>query len=489
MVNTMKKFKLHKKKVEDEDTWDMPTDDEDASDDSDAGDSWLDDEDITTPTTKLVAQSETNSGKRSGKGSISGSMGSGSLESGTGDVKAAKHSRFRVHSSQKASSGSQKTGPNEIVGRGQNRMMQVTIGYNDHGVSQSDLLMEVVASRDIVPADWDNAKWSSYLHSVGQVPFYILAGDPDRYHLCIYAAEVLRKTRSHAEKHSGLDEVNRDRGRNIGEHQDEIDGVTWGGVDGEEVEGDFGITHSGRPSKPKTVRDQITQSTKLTTELHQQAVAPSALAENNDKYLYRWQQAEKIARTLKRDEWQGKVDHEFEAMINYCYNWLRDIADVPKPYPKDGVEMTNMFWAQPKILAMGEREKERRDKIVEKIITFWHKSVKKNGEGINLKSQSYRTVLAAMKLDRLIEQYADNYKRFAREQPKGQKPVLEIPDEELESQIRKAATEYFRAHFPVELEGAKPGPITTSDPDYPEYIRLCKKYNLKEGVYLHEQGL
>jgi hypothetical protein len=370
--------------------------------------------------------------------------------------------------------------------RGGKRYFSVKIGYDDHGVSQSDLLMEVIASRNIVPEDWDETKWSEYMHHVGQIPFYVLQADPDRYHLCIYAAELLRKNREVRDK--GIDKVQSPT-HDLTEAQPALDGTTWGGLDDEEgIEGDFGLTHSGHRIRPKTVRDQVDAAQKAKVEKHKAQVLAAQVAENKDPYILKWVQAEKTARTVPRAEWEGQLDFEFESMVKYCYGWLRDINEVPKPYPTDSLDL---FWPRKKMLDGTAEAKVRREAIVAKVISFWRKSVKRalqTNAGINLQSQSYRVILAAKKLEGLIEQYASNYRRLAKKQDKNV-PVLEIDDDVLGAEVKRAAVEYFQAHFPVELDGAKPGPVTTADPDYVEYIRLCRRYKLEEGVLLHEQGL
>lgn len=336
--------------------------------------------------------------------------------------------------------------------------------------------------RKTVP-DWDVDKWIQYLMNVGAVPFYILCRDYDRYHLAVYGAEYVYRNASAEQLAEGLKWLRHDKNYDWTQHQDALDGRTWGGVDDEPVEGDYGLAHN------EPVREQMEKAKQETIDRNKPTNVPSDYMEpSDDPYIQKWRMAEKHARHTPRKEWEGKVDFEFEQMIKYCYQWLRDISEVPQPYP---METLDLFWPRPGALGIENSEEgnKRREYIVGRVIKFWQKSVLKNGEGMDLGSQSYRVVLAAMKLEKLIEKYCTNFRRWHASTEPGTAAILDVPDKEIELEIRAAADQYFKAHFPVQMEGAKPGPITTLDPDYVGYIQLCRKYNLEEGVLLHEVEL
>ena len=96
---------------------------------------------------------------------------------------------------------------------------------------------------------------------------------------------------------------------------------------------------------------------------------------------------------------------------------------------------------------------------------------------------SYRITLASMNLEMAIEDYATGYRN---------QNMIDYPAEfeaHLAEQVKIAVTAYSKAFNPVETLGTEPGPETTLDPPYIEYLRLCRKYNLQPGVFLHEQKL
>ena len=367
------------------------------------------------------------------------------------------------------------------TGRGSRRQVQVTLEYNTSGLNQSEMLREVICSRGIINEAHEDLEYLSRMyHSLGNVPAYILAGDVDRWHYFIYAAETLRQNPEFRDL--GLSEIrtnvhNQPRKFAPDEEQIEIDGRTWGGVEDDgsgKWQGDHVIT------KNVPIREQAQGRKKDTIEQTRSQAVPAEVKLTrqgpDDAYIAKWVMAEKRA-GQPRSSWEGKCDIEFEAMIKYCYGWLRDIGTVPQPYPMGTIDL---FWQRPRPseIKMNEKAVARRSYITARVMTFWHKSLKQEGvlNTIQLKRDplSYRVILAAKDLSAKIEQYADP------------DPVHGVDDEKLQASVRKAAMKYFKAHFPVELEGAKPGPLATLDPGYVEYLRLCRKYALKTGQLLHE---
>lgn len=355
--------------------------------------------------------------------------------------------------------------------RGGKRALQITLEYNANGLDPSDMLMEVIASRNIIDEDWSPEDMSRYLHNVGQIPFYILAGGQitDRYFKCLYAAEFLRKNPDFrdvgiSELQHKHPEAKPHRVFRANEQQEEIDGTMWGGAD--EI----------------TVREQVETAQKSQIDENRSKAVPAEMVLTRegpeDAYLAKWIMAEKRA-AQPRESWEGKCDFEFEQMIKYCYGWLRDIGEVPKPYPMGTIDL---FWQRPLPyqVPLDEKTVARRNYITAKVMKFWYKSLEKDGnrEAMQFNNPlSYRVVLAAKALNNAIEIYAVNW------QDDGD------GDEELQLRVRKRSVAYFNAHFPVEYEGAKAGPLDTLDPDYVSYVRLCRKYGLKEGTLLHEAEL
>lgn len=348
-------------------------------------------------------------------------------------------------------------------GRRGGRILTLTLEADAKNLNPSDMIREVIACKNIIDERYDDPEFCSKLfYRMGNVPAYILAGDRDRFYQWLYAAETLRLNPEF--KNSGIEELShtdRNKGYDASKHQKELDGTVWGGV--EEVQ------------TPKTVRDQMAQSKKDNIEKTREDAKPAQVYDHeNDPYYQKWKMAEARAR-IPRKEWEGKTDTMFEAMIKYCYGWLKEIGEVPQPYP----DPIDLFWPRPRpgSMDMSVAAVETRTQVTGKIIKFLHASMSKPGikEKMELgrRPLSYRVVLAAKKLARKIEWYC-------------------YPDpvhgKDIDT-VKKAALDYFNAHFPVDTQGAKPGPLETLDPGYVEYIRICRTYKLEEGTLLHEADL
>lgn len=369
----------------------------------------------------------------------------------------------------------------EKYGSGEDRIFTVKLGYNTHGLEQGQMLMEVVSTRPIIPADWGIVEWRRFMDHVGALEFRTAYVDIDRYHKLIYGAEYLRNFESSDEHKANA--CYRQTGNFDPDAENvEQDGRTWGGVDldGEfmPVEGERGLSHTLNEVKP--VREQLQERKESVIEAHKNTLVPVDLDVvrdmANDPELQKWEVAIGIARK-PRETWEGKLDWEMEQRVKYCYGWLREIGTVPRPYPQD---LLALFWPVPKVLEDNDRANERRAEVTDRLLKFWRKSVSANGATMDLHSESYRVTLAAMELERLIEHHVSNYRRIDHENS------LEQLDAVSMGHIKAAAVKYFQAHFPIAESGAGPGPITTSDPPYVEYIRLCRTYGIREGSFLHD---
>ena len=314
----------------------------------------------------------------------------------------------------------------------------------------------------------DGEYWSKYLHNVGNVPFYILAGDADRFFRAIYASELLRLNPEW--KDTGISELGYGRKSEWDPTapQPETEGVRWGGPD----------------PKEKTVRSQVERAEAKKIQDNREFAAPAdpalELEASTDAYLSKWWKAEKLA-SGPRSKWENAaVDWEMGQMVRWCYGWLRETGEVPQPYPMTAADL---FWPRPmpSEVAMEAEVVKRRNFVTNKVMKFWRKTIKaeESYDRMRFSPLSYRVTLAAQLLTKYIEMYAVNYQTD---------PDLER-DEEIIKKCGKAAKKYYLAHFPITDEGAKPGPLGTLDPTYVEYIRLCRKYSLEIGDLLHEQEL
>jgi hypothetical protein len=348
--------------------------------------------------------------------------------------------------------------------RNKERIIEVKLKYDSETLNQSDMLREVIAARGTIDERYNDPEYCSKMfYRLGKVPAYILAGDIDRWSYFIFAAETLRLNPDF--KELGIKELgNVNDGYDFKKAQPELEGgVTWGGEEHEN----------------ETVRAQVDKAKKKALEENRESAAPAKpVVDENDPYILKWKVAEKHARNTPRDQWEGKTDVEFERMIKWCYGWLRDIGEVPTPYP----DPLDLFWARPRPgdLQMSASAIKRRNFITGKVMKFWRKSLSQEGvkDQMNLQgAMSYRVVLAAKKLSTHIEYYS------------APDPIHGEDDDELIANVKKAALNYFNAHFPVDTQGAKPGPITTLDPGYVDYIRICRQYKLEEGTLLHEVDL
>lgn len=348
-------------------------------------------------------------------------------------------------------------------GRRGGRMLTITLDANSKDLNPSDMIREVIACKNIIDDRYDDPEFCSKLfYRMGNIPAYILAGDRDRFYQWLFAAETLRLNPEF--KNHGVDELSRtDRNKDYdaSKHQPELDGTVWGGVEPVQT--------------PKTVRDQMAQSKKDNIEKTREDAKPAKVYDpEKDTYYQRWKMAEARAR-IPRKEWEGKTDAMFEAMIKYCYGWLRDIGEVPQPYP----DPIDLFWQRPRpgSMDMSVAAVEARTKVTGKIIKFLHSSMSQPGvrEKMELgrKPLSYRVVLAAKNLATKIEWYCN---------------PDPIHGKDIDT-VKKVALDYFNAHFPIDTQGAKPGPLETLDPGYVDYIRICRTYGLDEGTLLHEADL
>jgi hypothetical protein len=350
--------------------------------------------------------------------------------------------------------------------------------YSVDGLGQGRLIQEIVTMRTLIP-ERTPEEWSKFVHNVGSWPVYIVANHVDIWHMLLYGVEVLRQNPEFRD--SGLSETQKTYALRHPEFdkdkwQEKIDGTIWGGVPMEDPQ---------YLSFKKPVREQVEEKAKAQIESHREEAPASTMQHEETAYGQQsaeealWVQAEKLARK-GRDEWEGKVDFEMEQRVKYCYGWLRDIGEVPPEKPT----RVELFWPRPMpgSIPLDEKSVMRRSYITGKVIRFWQKSmasVDNRDEMLLTNPLSYRVVLAAKSLSRLIEAYATNW----------QTDEDGANDESLQKKVKRAALKYFQAHFPIAQAGGSPGPIATQDPDYVEYLRLCRQYEIKPGTFLHDLDL
>jgi hypothetical protein len=131
------------------------------------------------------------------------------------------------------------------------------------------------------------------------------------------------------------------------------------------------------------------------------------------------------------------------------------------------------YWpfTDPSSLATGEGVEDQRKRIISRVVSYWNRAIhtpmpngKEGGplrEDLNLASNSYRVILAAVRLCQAIEDYA----------------VTPISDAkalgEREGEVGKAALGYLKAHEPL--------PANQLDCGWDEYTQYCEAYGLDLG--------
>lgn len=370
--------------------------------------------------------------------------------------------------------------PSAPKARDGKRRLNIVLEYDKKTkFNVSQMLRESIAARGALSENYNDPEYvARTYYNLGKIPAWILCGDEDRWQQFIFCAEVIRE---HPEYSSlGVEELKDDvcgkcglsRNRKFGknERQVEIDGTVWGE---EEMASKANVPIREQMETRKVLNVAKTQTSSFAAPVDED-FTDSELALQD-----KWKKAEKWA-NRPRANWEGQVDFEFEAMIKYCYGWLKDIGEVPQPYPFGTIDL---FWQRPKAgeLDMSELAVGRRNYITAKTMKMWNKWLKdpdKSGKlELGRRPVSYRVVLAAQELSTLIETYAtpDDIHGF--------------DDLELQERVKKATIKYFKAHMPITTQGVKPGPIETLDPGYVEYIRLCRKYSLRIGTLLHKVEL
>lgn len=348
--------------------------------------------------------------------------------------------------------------PESKTSRGGAQAVTVTVRPGQQ-FNVSDLILEAITTRRIIPEDWDLDKCSSYLNTVGSLRFCDLAVDEDRYHKALYAAEYLRKLgrdenpfepTKYFYKHLAL-RVPSNPNHDTSVHQEKLDGRTVG--------------DASLAMKMLPVREQVQEKQEQHIEDNRIMAVPTEHQKDRetDPMLAKWQEAERIARTTKRSDWEGNLDFEMEAMVKHCYIWLKDIGSVD--YKPD--KLMDIFWPRSQYLGESTEVQERRYAMTGRILDFFKSNLPKF-PNINLTSNSYRTVLAAKALSKALDAYAKNVDPSAEAQCTGQ--------------VKEKSKEYFMAHIPIASE--IPGPNDTIEPNYVDYLRLCRKFGYPEGTPL-----
>lgn len=357
--------------------------------------------------------------------------------------------------------------------------------------NRSMLLMESLLGMQFIINDYgiDHAINTYQAHS--RTSAGILGGDRDRFFQFIFAAEFLREygTKEDWDKatihgrpvnpawdSSGFDEKQ--------------DGKIIGGVD------DY-------KEDAVPVREQVKKAESDNIEKHRPNMTPAVAGsmermsnlpklgdykrdpQANDRI---WEMAVEKAK-LPCEEWEGKVDPMLETKIKYCHSWMESVGSLTVPYPADRL---SIFWPKPIPEVANQANILRRNEVVTKVINFWRSAVEKNkqqGTQFDIRSKSYRVTLAAMALAKAIDEYVSAGSRQVFDKDDKGNDII-VPDDTKELQaVQLAARNYFTAHVPASLLGGKPGPMTTLDPEYPEYVTLCRTYNIQVGTLLHEVTL
>lgn len=193
--------------------------------------------------------------------------------------------------------------------------------------------------------------------------------------------------------------------------------------------------------------------------------------------------AEELAREqhIKGQEegWDASLSPAFAAMVEHALDCIR--RGEPVTRPGDPIEL---FWPTPRLVDMAEETVPRRNQMVRRVMDYWARCLGKMRARMveldkPLAERSYRTVLAAQRLSDAIETYATRWRVVSHARP------IEL----VEADCQRAAAAYVEAHKALDPGLRAPGPITTLDPDYVTYMRLCKRWNIKPGTMLHDARL
>jgi hypothetical protein len=386
------------------------------------------------------------------------------------------------------------------------RTINVKLSYNSTQISRTDtssLIMECIELREIVAVkDMDMERAIKTCRANKHTPVGTLSFSDDLWFTYIYAREYVRihgdKDHKDVAGSSYLSRPNPtwdETAENVAQ-----DGRTLGGVDDEfgnlqPVEGDVGLAHVEglfeiEATNPPPIREQVAKKEKEKIEKAKPKVAPATLPSKQLLEIQQqedriWELAQHYAEK-PREEWEGKQDWMLEQKIRYCYDWLQEYGTAA-PKPDD---MVTIFWSRGDRLNMPRDNNSVRDKMVSEVLAYFRKAVAKKQGQINLKTKSYRKTLAAMHLQVSIDRYtaASVRQKMVTDQKTGDTTLAVDADKEY-SDVKAAAKAYVQAHMPLSSLGAKPGPLSTLDPDYLGYIRLCRQYKLGRGLLLHEVEL
>lgn len=426
---------------------------------------------------------------------------------------------------------------------GATKKLNITIDYDPNSLPPvSQMLMEIVSSRiQQNYAEKDIDYWWNYMNKVGSVPFLTVMKDEPRYWTLIYAAEFIRMHPGSDAEHRTLDSrpiENPDYNpyeRNVAQ-----EGNHWGiqmeappvlaprpALETGKAQSDdpFAPNFVARDNEGNIISPRLQDAVNLNPDLAStlgliedtklSKIAPISTAiieekrlaepgplgvreqvekaaeENLESFLkddqpkgevsteaigvpdgltLKWQEADRLA-LLPREAWEN-APYQLRKMVQWCYGHRMDTSTAENQqgevteFPTD---MALVYTYRPKFVDKDPEVVQRRNEMRDKVLGFWNKSVEANRDKINLDSKSYRVQLGATGLSKMIDEFANNRVD--------------------ENAVKHAAMRFFQAHFPVETLGANPGPVSTLDPTYEEYIKLCTKYNLEVGVLLHEKNL
>jgi hypothetical protein len=229
-------------------------------------------------------------------------------------------------------------------------------------------------------------------------------------------------------------------------------------------------TGTGRPNLPPPLPPRTTAQA--------QPANPSGAPETASKHA--WEVAEKMAREHDfEDGWDKGYSQEFAAMVEYARERAGRAEEVVPV--RDPIEL---YWPAPRLCDMAEETVARRDHMARRVMAYWAKCVERYGDkmvelGKPWHGKSYRVVLAAQRLSDAIETYATRWRVVTHARP------IEL----VEADCQNAARLYFEAHKALDPRLRAPGPLTTLDPDFVTYQRLCRRWNIKPGTMLHDAKL
>jgi hypothetical protein len=254
---------------------------------------------------------------------------------------------------------------------------------SDHTLTLGEMIMELIGSHERNIPDWTPERWAEYFYRLGNIPLWAIWTDTDRYWMVIYAIEFLRAYASKEECSEALRKYLRIGNKfDPSQYNEAQMGRSWGCVEKDgDVEGNFGLAHPDLEEDGKTIRDWALELTRKNIETNKPRMIAADPVTNerwerlhNDPWRQMWDIAENIARKKSRKDWDGRLDPVLDKMVRFCFHWIRDIGEVPRPYP---ASIRDLYFPIPRVLDQSEDGVERRNYITARVRDFWTRSVSK----------------------------------------------------------------------------------------------------------------